>query len=233
MPWRTICPQRLVSLLFNDVWSLGIIYLNLLTGRNPWRSAPLSDPTFYVCLQDPARFLPTVLPISDEVNALLIRVLDVDWRRRLAVTEMKESVKRIDDFYSDDVVFEGSMARCTWELGMDVGSDARESQQAKVVEASKMNASASRWSSDSKFDSSMVFATYSAAQNAAWRPSVSNGETCTVEASSFPTSLVFLPRIRFQTSNPSQSTWRALSIGFGFTRLASCHGSRSWCYVRY
>jgi hypothetical protein len=72
---------------------------------------------------------------------------------------MKEFVKRIDNFYSDDVVFEGSMARCTWELGMDVGSDAGESQQAEVVEASKTNASVSRWSSDSKSDSSMVFAT--------------------------------------------------------------------------
>jgi hypothetical protein len=127
------------------------------------------------------------------------------------VTEMKECVKRIDNFYSDDVVFEGSMARCTWELGMDVGSDAGESQQAEVVEASKTDASVSRWSSDSKSDSSMVFATYSAAQKAAWRPSVSNDETCAVEASmrssSFPTSLVSLPRTRYQTSRSSQSTW--------------------------
>ena len=94
---------------------------------------------------------------------------------------------------------------------MDVGSDAGESQQAEVVEASKTNASVSRWSSDSKSDSSMVFATYSAAQKAAWRPSVSNDETCAVEASmrssSFPASLVSLPRTRFQTSHSSQSTW--------------------------
>jgi len=199
------------SPLFNDVWSLGIILLNLLTGRIPWKSASLNDPTFYTYLQDPTRFLPTVLPISDEVNALLVHVLDVDWRRRLTVTEMKECVKRIDNFYSDDVVFEGSMARCTWELGMDIGSDTGESQQPEAVEASKTNASVSRWSSDSKSDSSMVFATYSAAQKAAWKPSVSNDETCAVEASmrssSFPASLVSLPRTRYQTSRSSQSTW--------------------------
>jgi len=128
-----------------------------------WKSTSLNNPTFCAYLQDPTRFLPTVLLISNEVNALLVRVLDVDWRRRLAVTQMKEYVKRIDNFYPDDVVFEGSMARCTWELGMDVGSDAGESQQAEVVEASKTNASISRWSSDSKSDSSMIFATYSAA----------------------------------------------------------------------
>ena len=127
------------------------------------------------------------------------------------MTEMKESVKRIDDFYSNDVVFEGSVARCTWERGMDVGSDAGESQQAEVVEDSKTNASVSRWGSDSKSDSSTVFATYSAAQKAARSPSVLNGETCAVEASmhssSFPTLLASLPKTRFQTSNSFQSTW--------------------------
>ena len=94
---------------------------------------------------------------------------------------------------------------------MDVGTGAGESQQAEVVEASKMNASVSRWSSDSKSDSSMVYATYSAAQKAAWRPSVSNDKTCAVEASmhssSFPASLVSLPGTRFQTSCSLQSTW--------------------------
>ena len=51
---------------------------------------------------------------------------------------------------------------------------AGESRQAEVVEASKTNASVSRWGSDSKSDSSTVFATYSAAQKAARRSSVSN-----------------------------------------------------------
>jgi hypothetical protein len=142
---------------------------------------------------------------------MLVRVLDVNWRRHPAVTEMEESVRRADNFYSDNAVFEGGLARCTWELGTGVGSDAGELQQAEAVEPSKTNASVSRWSSDSKSDSFMVFASYSAAQKAAWRPSVSNDETCAVKASmrscSLPTSLVSLPRTRFQTSNSSQSTW--------------------------
>jgi len=49
--------------------------------------ASLNGSTFYAYLQDPTRFLPTVLPIFNEVNALLVRILDDDWRRRLTVTE--------------------------------------------------------------------------------------------------------------------------------------------------
>ena len=75
MPRRTI---RSYSPLFNDVWSLGIILPNLLTGRNPWKSVSLNDPTFYTRLQDTTHFLPTILPISDEANIPLVRVLDVN-----------------------------------------------------------------------------------------------------------------------------------------------------------
>ncbi|KAK0192525.1 kinase-like domain-containing protein [Armillaria mellea] len=52
------------SPMANDIWSLGIILLNLATGRNPWKSATASDPTFQAYLRDPQGFLPTVLPIS-------------------------------------------------------------------------------------------------------------------------------------------------------------------------
>jgi serine/threonine protein kinase len=46
--------------MFNDIWSLGIILLNLATGRNPWKSATPGDPTFQAYLRDPMHFLPTV-----------------------------------------------------------------------------------------------------------------------------------------------------------------------------
>ena len=136
---------------------------------------------------------------------MLVRISDVDWRRRPTVTKIKECIKQIDNFYSDDVVFEGGIAPCTWELGIDVGSDTGESHQAEVIEAPKTNASISRWSSDSKYDSSAVFSTYSVGQEAGWRPSVSNDETCGVELSMrSPSSLL---RTRSQTSRSSQSTW--------------------------
>ncbi|EJF59550.1 kinase-like protein [Dichomitus squalens LYAD-421 SS1] len=155
-------PTRSYSPLFNDVWSLGIILLNLITGRNPWKSASADDCTFQAYLKDPHRFLPTVLPISEEVNLLLTRVLEVDWRRRITLREMRLAFKSIDNFYSHDVIFEDSMARCPWEAGLNVDPDSDSSAEAEpepqeVPEQQEQQEDfASAWSDGS--DSEMVFA---------------------------------------------------------------------------
>ena len=104
----------------NDIWSLGIILLNLATGRNPWKSATPGDPTFQAYLRDPINFLPSVLPISAEINAILVRMLDVDWQERLTLHEVRYAIEDVTNFYSEGVVFEGSMARCPWEAGMEI-----------------------------------------------------------------------------------------------------------------
>ncbi|KAK2461271.1 hypothetical protein APHAL10511_006798 [Amanita phalloides] len=113
-------PTGIYSPRFNDIWSLGIILLNLTTGRNPWKSATTADPTFQAYLQDPLNFLPSVLPISPAVNDILVRVLDVDWRRRLTLRQLRRAIENLDTFYADGVVFEGSLARCPWEVGVDL-----------------------------------------------------------------------------------------------------------------
>ncbi|KAH9939466.1 kinase-like protein [Amylocystis lapponica] len=164
-------PTKSYSPLFNDVWSLGIILLNLITGRNPWKSASEDDCTFQAYLKDPMHFLPTVLPISEEVNLLLTRVLEVDWRRRITLREMRLSIKAIDNFYSPDVLFEDSMARCPWEAGYNAESDessessAEEAEQRDFPDAAE-EGFASAWSIES--GSEMVFAAESATERSSW-----------------------------------------------------------------
>lgn len=68
---------------------------------------------------------------------------------------MKECVKRVGN--PDDIVFEGSTAYRTRELGVGVGSDARESQQAEFAEVSATNASVSKWGLDSKLPCAHCF----------------------------------------------------------------------------
>jgi hypothetical protein len=146
--------------MFNDIWSLAIILLNLATGRNPWKSASASDPTFQAYMQDPQNFLPTVLPISPQVNAILVRMLDVDWRKRMTLPEVRRAIQGLDHFYSEGVVFEGSMARCPWEAGMDIDSDTstKEDSHCEAVDEFR-----SHWSKDSISDSDVDFANQSAA----------------------------------------------------------------------
>ncbi|KAI4525310.1 kinase-like protein [Schizophyllum commune Loenen D] len=158
-------PARSYSPLFNDIWSLGIILLNLMTGRNPWKSASISDPTFQAYLHDPMNFLPSVLPISAEINDVLIRMLDVNWRRRISLAELRIAIEDITDFYADTVVFEGSMAKCAWECGADIhtassSSSTKQGSPAASPTKSQQNMLLeSRWSKDSS--SELIFATRS------------------------------------------------------------------------
>ncbi|KAI0703701.1 kinase-like protein [Cerioporus squamosus] len=166
-------PTRSYSPLFNDVWSLGIILLNLITGRNPWKSASADDCTFQAYLKDPRHFLPTVLPISEEVNVLLTRTLEVDWRRRTTLREMRLAFNAIDNFYSPDVIFEDSMARCPWEAGVNVDADSDSSAEAEAEpqdlpeQQEPQEDFASAWSDGS--DAEMVFARESSlAKGSSW-----------------------------------------------------------------
>ncbi|KAF5368888.1 hypothetical protein D9758_003104 [Tetrapyrgos nigripes] len=148
-------PGGSYSPMFNDIWSLGIVLLNLATGRNPWKSASPSDPTFQAYLRDPMGFLPTVLPISQEANALLLRMLAIDWRNRMRIPDIRQAIEELDTFYSDGAIFEGSMARCPWEAGMEIDS---ESSSTKYEPVKSMVADfKSHWSQESE----IIFARHS------------------------------------------------------------------------
>ena len=121
--------------------------LNLATGRNPWKSAASTDPTFQAYLQDPHNFLPTVLPISPEVNTILVRMLEVDWRRRITLAEVRAAIQGVENFYAEGVIFEGSMARCAWEVDVDLESDSDSSIHEEAVDQSE--ALRSHWSKES------------------------------------------------------------------------------------
>jgi hypothetical protein len=172
----SFAPSGTYSPPFNDIWSLGIILLNLITGRNPWKSASSSDPTFQAYLQNPVNFLPSVLPISAEVNEILLRTLDVDWRNRISIAELRRAIKGVTTFYADDVVFEGSMARCSWEAGIDItGGSQPEDDGFDLPSQEEQQQERSAWSRDSSAD--MVFAVPSREDNSSWAPYPASGAT--------------------------------------------------------
>ncbi|KAI0261668.1 kinase-like domain-containing protein [Gloeopeniophorella convolvens] len=169
----SFAPTGTYSPPFNDIWSLGIILLNLITGRNPWKSASSSDPTFQAYLQDPTSFLPSVLPISAEVNDILLQTLDVNWRNRITIHELRHAIKSVSTFYADDVVFEGSMARCSWEAGIDITGGSQPEDEA--FDMPQQEEPKSGWSTDSSAD--MVFAAPSQGDDSSWVPYTASGAT--------------------------------------------------------
>ncbi|RJE20929.1 STYKc [Aspergillus sclerotialis] len=75
----------------NDVWSLGVILVNLTCGRNPWKRASIEDPTFRAYLKDPS-FLKTILPLSDEMIYILSRIFECDPVKRITIPELRKLI---------------------------------------------------------------------------------------------------------------------------------------------
>ena len=75
----------------NDVWSLGVILVNLTCGRNPWKQASYEDSTYraYTKSQD---FLKTILPVSDELNDVLGRIFTRNPEERITIPELRARI---------------------------------------------------------------------------------------------------------------------------------------------
>lgn len=79
----------------NDVWSLGVILVNLICGRNPWKQACPADDTFREYLRNPD-FLNEILPISEGVNTILKRVFTFRAEARCSITDLRRMVRSVD-----------------------------------------------------------------------------------------------------------------------------------------
>jgi serine/threonine protein kinase len=90
--YQSYCPR------VNDVWSLGIIFTNMITGRNPWDRARLTEESYYFYMQDP-RYLSSILPMSKEAEAILSRMLDPNPATRASVLQVHGLVLVANTFF--------------------------------------------------------------------------------------------------------------------------------------
>lgn len=81
----------------NDVWSLGVILVNLTCGRNPWKQASFQDSTYraYSASKD---FLKTILPVSDELNDILGRIFNPIPEQRITLPELRTRIMACSRF---------------------------------------------------------------------------------------------------------------------------------------
>ncbi|TDZ22094.1 Negative regulator of sexual conjugation and meiosis [Colletotrichum orbiculare MAFF 240422] len=75
----------------NDVWSLGVILVNLTCGRNPWKQASFEDSTYRAYSRCPET-LKNILPVSDELNDILGRIFARNPDQRITLPELRNRI---------------------------------------------------------------------------------------------------------------------------------------------
>lgn len=75
----------------NDIWSLGVILVNLTCGRNPWKAATTKDSTFRAYMED-RQFLKSILPLSDQLNEILGMIFELDPTKRISLEELRQRI---------------------------------------------------------------------------------------------------------------------------------------------
>jgi len=77
---------------------MGVILVNMISGRNPWRYATVDDQCFQAFLSD-NNFLGNVLPISAEANMIIKRIFTIDPLRRISLEKLKEEIIQVRTFF--------------------------------------------------------------------------------------------------------------------------------------
>jgi serine/threonine protein kinase len=102
-PSRSAMGRRPYFPAKSDVWSLGIIFLNLRFGRNPWKLSRVDmDATFAAYTQDPNVLREMFPELSSSALYFLQRVLCVDPNERADCYEALELIRRVDRILGDD-----------------------------------------------------------------------------------------------------------------------------------
>lgn len=87
----------------SDAWSLGVLLLALIFGRNPWQEASNADPTFNEFKRSPIMLKDQLFPeLSIATYRFLEQVLTSNGSDRPSVTEMKEQFLSIDRLLTTD-----------------------------------------------------------------------------------------------------------------------------------
>ncbi|KAI0635232.1 kinase-like domain-containing protein [Trametes polyzona] len=82
----------------SDIWALGVILLNMVTGHRAWDKATLQDTQFRAFLED-ENWLRTVLPISKGFDDILRRIFTIIPDDSLSLAEIRREVRNLDTFY--------------------------------------------------------------------------------------------------------------------------------------
>ncbi|KAI0826554.1 kinase-like domain-containing protein [Trametes gibbosa] len=100
----------------SDIWALGIILINMVTGHRPWEKATLEDDQFLSFLEE-KDWLREVFPISAGLNDILRRIFTIIPKEALTLAEIRREVRNLDTFYmtKEEVKASGPDVRFMWK----------------------------------------------------------------------------------------------------------------------
>ncbi|KAF8607783.1 kinase-like protein [Ceratobasidium sp. AG-I] len=80
----------------NDIWALGVILVNMVTCRNPWKRADMYDRGFAAFHDNPVGYIKSTLPVSVDTLVLLSRIFKISARSRMSISSIRKAIARID-----------------------------------------------------------------------------------------------------------------------------------------
>ncbi|KAG2344908.1 kinase-like protein, partial [Suillus weaverae] len=85
------------SSLHSDIWSLGVILVNMVSGRSPWGPATPSNQNFRRYINNPD-FLLDFLPVSRSFNEILKQIFHLRESARISLPRLREEIIKLDTF---------------------------------------------------------------------------------------------------------------------------------------
>ncbi|KAI1797653.1 kinase-like protein [Ganoderma leucocontextum] len=119
---------------FADIWALGVILVNMISGRQPWSIASPEDYCFSQWLEDPD-FLKRMLPMSDGANLIIQCIFQLDPRDRISLNDLRQEIVELDTFFltSEELSEASDFARCVAaDLRQPWGRQARRIRRPRV-----------------------------------------------------------------------------------------------------